>query len=241
MTLDALCVIAKSCGATSIELLSEKDWPVVVKHGLQCAVANGPCSIQKGINRLENHDAIISESERLLPLIAQAGIPNMIIFSGNRAGMNDEEGLENCAVALKRITPIAEANGVTVIMELLNSKVDHKDYQCDRTPWGVALCKRVNSDRFRLLYDIYHMQIMEGDVIRTIQESAPYIAHYHTGGVPGRAEIGSTQELNYPAIARAIAATGYRGYVGQEFMPRGDPKTALTEAIGLCTVTSEVS
>ena len=236
--LDDLCSIAKRCGAQSIELLSEADWPVVQRHGLACAVANGPCSIQKGINRVENHDAIVKEAERLLPLVGQAGIPNMIIFSGNRAGLGDEEGLKNCATALRRITPAADAANVTVIMELLNSKVDHKDYQCDRTPWGVELCKRVDSPRFRLLYDIYHMQIMEGDVIRTIKSYAPYIAHFHTGGVPGRNEIDTTQELYYPAIARAIAATGYGGYIGQEFIPRRDPETSLRQAIDLCTVIS---
>ncbi len=220
----------------SIELLSEPDWAIVQQRGLDCAVANGPCSIQKGINRVENHDAIVQEAERLLPLVGRAGIPNMIIFSGNRAGLSDAEGLENCATALRRIVPAAEAANVTVIMELLNSKVDHKDYQCDRTPWGVELCKRVDSTRFRLLYDIYHMQIMEGDVIRTIKSYAPYIAHYHTGGVPGRNEIDVSQELYYPAIAQAIAATGYTGYIGQEFIPRRDPEDSLRQAVGLCTV-----
>lgn len=234
--LDELCSIATRCGVQSIELLSEPDWAIVQQRGLDCAVANGPCSIQKGINRVENHDAIVQEAERLLPLVGRAGIPNMIIFSGNRAGLSDAEGLENCATALRRIVPAAEAANVTVIMELLNSKVDHKDYQCDRTPWGVELCKRVDSTRFRLLYDIYHMQIMEGDVIRTIKSYAPYIAHYHTGGVPGRNEIDVSQELYYPAIAQAIAATGYTGYIGQEFIPRRDPEDSLRQAVGLCTV-----
>lgn len=236
MKLEDLCVMAKRCGAESIELLSEKDWPVVQSHGLACAVANAPCSIQKGINRKEHHDAIIREGERLLPLVGAAGIPNLIIFSGNRGGMGDEEAWDNCAVALKQLLPAAEASNVTIIMELLNSKVDHKDYHCDRTPWGVELCKRVGSPRFKLLYDIYHMQVDEGDVIRTIRDNAQYIGHYHTAGVPGRNEIDESQELYYPAITRAILDTGYEGYIGQEFMPRRDPETSLRRAIELCQV-----
>jgi hydroxypyruvate isomerase len=223
-------------GIASIELLGEGEWATVEKHGLTCAVANGPTSIGQGFNRIENHDRFIKESERLLPLVAKAGVPQMIVFSGNRAGMSDAEGLDNCVTGLKRLVPIAESHGVTVIMELLNSKVDHKDYMCDRTPWGVELCKRVGSDRFKLLYDIYHMQIMEGDVIRTIRDSAKYIGHYHTGGNPGRAEIDTTQELCYPAIMRAITDSGFTGFVAQEFIPRRDPFTSLREAIAICTV-----
>jgi hydroxypyruvate isomerase len=168
--------------------------------------------------------------------VAAAGIPQMIVFSGNRAGMSDAEGLENCAVGLKRIMPMAERLGVTVIMELLNSKVDHKDYMCDRTAWGVALAKRVGSERFKLLYDVYHMQIMEGDVIRTIRDNFRYIGHYHTGGVPGRHEIDAAQELNYPRIMTTLAELGYTGFVGQEFIPVRDPMTSLREAYTLCTV-----
>ena len=160
----------------------------------------------------------------------------MIVFSGNRDGMSDGEGLENCVRGLKRVTPVAEQLGVTVCMELLNSKVDHRDYMCDHTPWGAELVKRVGSPRFKLLYDIYHMQIMEGDVIRTIQENHQYIGHYHTGGNPGRNEIDATQELQYPAIIRAIKGTGYKGFVGQEFIPKRDPLTSLREAVQLCTV-----
>jgi hydroxypyruvate isomerase len=189
-----------------------------------------------GFNRLNEHDRLVKESERLLPLVAAAGIPNMIVFSGNRAGMSDGEGMENCALGLRRIMPMAEKLGVTVIMELLNSKVDHKDYMCDHTAWGVELCKRVGSERFKLLYDIYHMQIMEGDVIRTIRDNFRYIGHYHTGGVPGRHEIDDAQELNYPRIMTTLAELGYTGFVGQEFIPAREPMVSLREAYTLCNV-----
>jgi hydroxypyruvate isomerase len=197
-------------------------------------VANGPTSIAEGMNRRETHDRIVKEAERLLPLIAKAGIPQMIVLSGNRRGMPDDEGLANCADCLRRIMPAAKAEGVTVVMELLNSKVDHRDYMGDRTPWGIRLCEAVGDDRFRLLYDIYHMQVMEGDVIRTIRDHAAWINHYHTGGVPGRNEIGPTQELFYPAICAAIAGTGFTGFIGQEFIPARDPMDGLRAAIELC-------
>ncbi len=236
MDLADLTKQAKAMGIESIELLSEKQWEIVQANGLTCAVANGPTSITAGLNRIENHDAIVKRSEELLPKIQAAKIPNMIVFSGSRAGLSDEDGLKNCAIGLKRITPIAEAAGVTIIMELLNSKVDHKDYQCDHTAWGAELVKRTESDRFRLLYDIYHMQVMEGDVIHTIGQNQWAIAHYHTGGVPGRAEIDGTQELHYPAICRALKDMGYRGYFAQEFIPRRNPMKSLAEAIRICTV-----
>jgi hydroxypyruvate isomerase len=199
-------------------------------------VANGPTSIGYGWNNPKDHDKFVAGSERLIPLVAAAGIPQMIVFSGNRRGMPDAEGLKNCADGLKRIMPIAEKHGVTVIMELLNSKVDHKDYMCDHTEWGVELCKQVGSDRFKLLYDIYHMQIMEGDVIRTIEKHHQYIGHYHTGGNPGRAEIDETQELNYRRIVQAIVDTGFKGYLGQEFIPRKDAMTSLEAAYKLCRI-----
>jgi hydroxypyruvate isomerase len=221
-------------GYGSVELLSEDEWGVVRDAGLQCAVSNGPTSIVEGMNRRETHDRIVKEAERLLPLVAKAGIPQMIVFSGNRRGMADDEGLANCAECLRRIMPAANAEGVTVIMELLNSKVDHRDYMCDRTPWGVRLAEAVGDDRFRLLYDIYHMQVMEGDVIRTIRDHAKWIGHYHTGGVPGRNEIGTAQELFYPAICAAIAGTGFTGFIGQEFIPALDPMQGLQAAISLC-------
>ncbi len=236
MPLDDLCRNAKDMGLRSVELLGEKQWDTVKRYGLTCAMANGPTTIELGLNRPREHDRFVKESERLLPMIAERGFPSMIVFSGNRAGMGDGEGLENCAKALARIVPIAERHGVTVQMELLNSKVDHQDYQCDRTPWGVELAKRVGSPRFKLLYDIYHMQIMEGDVIRTIRDNAAYLGHFHTGGVPGRNEIDETQELNYHTIMQAIVETGYQGYVGQEFIPKRDPMTSLRQGVKICNV-----
>ena len=236
MPLDVLCRNVAAMGYKSVELLSEREWPVVKQFGLTCAVANGPSTIPVGFNRLDQHDRLVAESERLLPLIAAAGIPQMIVFSGNRAGMSDVQGIVNCAVGLKRITPLAEKLGVTIIMELLNSKVDHKDYMCDHTAWGVELVKRVGSPRFKLLYDVYHMQIMEGDVIRTIRDNHTHIGHYHTGGVPGRNEIDDTQELFYPRIMKALVELGYDGYVAQEFVPARDPMTSLKQAFALCNV-----
>jgi hydroxypyruvate isomerase len=199
-------------------------------------MANGPSAINRGWNRLENHDEFVPAFEQRIREVAEAGFPNVICFSGNREGMDDEQGLENCVVGLRRIMPAAERLGVTVCMELLNSKVNHPDYMCDHTAWGVELVKRVGSDRFKLLYDIYHMQIMEGDVIRTIQDNHEYIAHYHTAGNPGRHELDETQELFYPAIMRAIKETGFQGFVAQEFIPTREPIAALAEAYATCNV-----
>jgi len=234
--LDDLCAKGGDLGLVSVELLSEGDWATTAKHGLTCAVSNGPSGIGDGWNLLADHDKLVKESERLLPLIAAAKIPQMIVFSGNRRGMSDADGMANCEKGLKRITPLAEKLGVTVIMELLNSKRDHQDYMCDHTSWGVELVKRVGSPRFKLLYDIYHMQIMEGDVIKTIQDNIQHINHFHTGGVPGRNEIDDTQELHYPRICRAIIDTGFTGYIAQEFIPKRDPLTSLKQGIQLCTV-----
>ncbi|HRE82262.1 MAG TPA: TIM barrel protein, partial [Opitutaceae bacterium] len=218
-----LAAAAKGLGLDSIELLGPADWPTLKAHGLTCAMASGPGTIEHGFNRRENHEKLVSGFLVRLQECADSGIPSVICFSGNRRGQSDEEGLEICAEGLKKIVGKAEQVGVTVCMELLNSRVNHADYQCDHTAWGVELCKRVGSDRFKLLYDIYHMQIMEGDIIRTIQKNHTYIGHYHTGGNPGRNEIDETQELFYPAIMRAIKATGYTGFVGQEFIPKRDP------------------
>jgi hydroxypyruvate isomerase len=203
-----------------------------------CALANSVPSnpIGRGFNRAEHHDSIVAELEKRLPLVAAAGVPQQIVFSGNRGGLSDAEGLKNCAAGLRRITPLAEKIGVTLVMELLNSKVDHKDYQCDRTPWGVELVKQVGSPRFKLLYDIYHMQIMEGDVIRTITDHMEHIGHFHTAGVPGRREIDGGQELHYPAICRAIADKGFAGYLGQEFIPAREAMASLRESVAICTV-----
>ena len=228
--IDELCREAKRIGLAGIDLLSENEWSEPAKHGLACAVANGPGPIPDGWNRPDLHDKLVAESERLLPLVARAGIPQMIVFSGNRRGMSDGEGIANCAAGLRRIMPTAERFGVTVVMEMLNSKVDHKDYHADRTEWAAQVARGIASARFKLLYDVYHMQIMEGDVVRTIGQYAPFIGHYHTAGVPGRHELDDTQELNYGRIARAIAATSFAGFVAHEFIPTRDPFVKLAEA-----------
>jgi hydroxypyruvate isomerase len=200
-------------------------------------VSGVPGGITSGFNRLENHDKIVKFFEDTTPLVAAAGFPNIICFSGNRDGMSDGEGLENCAIGLKRIAPIAEKNKVTVCMELLNSKRNHKDYMCDHTAWGVELVKRVGSERFKLLYDIFHMQIMDGDLVDSIRENHQYIGHYHTGGVPGRGEIDDTQEINYPVVMAAILKTGFKGFVAQEFIPkRPDPIASLRQGVQICDV-----
>jgi hydroxypyruvate isomerase len=237
MPLEDLCREAARLGLASVELLSEDEWDVPGRFGLTCAVANGPGGITRGWNRTDLHDGLVARSEDLLPKVAAAGLPQMIVFSGNREpGLSDDAGLAACAAGLRRIMPLAEELGVTVVMELLNSKRDHGGYMCDRTPWGVELVERVGSDRFRLLYDIYHMQIMEGDVIATVLEHLDRIGHFHTGGVPGRREIDDTQELYYPRICRAIADAGFTGYLGQEFIPSRDPMASLAEAVRICTV-----
>ena len=235
--LEDLCVAGKAMGLQSIELLGPEDWPTLRKHGLTCAMASGVDGITYGFNRLEHHDDLIKKFEVNLPKAVDAGLKNYICFSGNRGGMPDEQGLENCAVGLKRLMPLAEKHKITICMELLNSKVNHKDYMCDHTNWGVELVKRVGSEYFKLLYDIYHMQIMEGDVIRTIRENHQYIAHYHTGGVPGRHEIDETQELYYPAVMKAIIQTGFKGHVAQEFQPaRSDVLASLKQGVQICDV-----
>ena len=223
MPIDALCREAKRIGLDGIDLLSENEWSVPAQHGLVCTVANGPGPIADGWNRPDLHDRLVADSERLIPLVAAAGIPQMIVFSGNRRGMSDGEGIANCVAGLKRIVPLAERHGVTLVMEMLNSKVDHRDYHADRTAWAAEVARGLNTPRFKLLYDVYHMQIMEGDVIRTIRQYAPLIGHYHTAGNPGRNELDASQELNYAAIAQAIAATGFTGFVAHEFIPRRAP------------------
>jgi hydroxypyruvate isomerase len=236
MPLEDLAREGKRVGLESVELLDPSEWATVQKHGLTCAMANGVTRIPEGLNRIEHHGVMVPGMIERIGACAEAGLPNVICFSGNRAGMDDELGLENCATALRQIVVEAEKRRVTVCMELLNSKVNHPDYMCDHTAWGVELVKRVGSDRFKLLYDIYHMQIMEGDVIRTIRENHQYIGHYHTGGVPGRHEIDDSQELNYATISRAIKDTGFRGFMAQEFIPVHDPMTSLAAAVALCTV-----
>lgn len=236
--LEELCQAAKNIGLSSIELTGPDEWPVLKKYGLTSAMPNGAgMGIEKGFNDPRYHDELVASYEAIIPKVHNAGLDQIICFSGNRNGLDDEKGIENCAAGLKRLMPVAEKYKVTVVMELLNSKVNHKDYQCDKTPWGAALCEKVGSERFKLLYDIYHMQIMEGDVIATIRKYHPYISHYHTGGVPGRNEIDDTQELNYPAIMKAIVDTGFKGYVAQEFIPRRPDKIAsLKQGVEICDV-----
>lgn len=229
---------AASIGLRSIELLELKDIPAIQKYDLTCAMVSGvPGGITEGLNRAANHNKIVEWFEHAAPQVAAIGCKNIICFSGNRAGISDEQGLDVCAEGLKRVVWICEKHGVTAVMELLNSKVNHPDYMCDHTAWGVQLAKKVGSERFKLLYDIYHMQIMEGDVIATIRKNHEYIAHYHTGGVPGRNEIDDTQELNYPAIMKAILETGYQGFVAQEFIPkRTDALASLRQGVRICDV-----
>jgi hydroxypyruvate isomerase len=238
MSLDELAGHAARIGYRGVDLLGPADWAAVTRHGLVCPLGamGAPVTIDKGLNRVENHAAILGALSRGIDLAAEAQVPNLVCFSGNRAGMSDDEGLLNCARGLAQIAPQAERKGVTLCVELLNSKVDHKDYMCDRTAWGVDLVKKVGSPRVKLLYDIYHMQIMEGDVIQTIRGAIGSIAHFHTAGVPGRHEIDARQELNYPAICRAIVDTGYTGYLAQEFVPTDDPLRALEDAFRICDV-----
>ncbi len=238
VSLEDLCHAGQEMGLQSIELLEVKDFPMLKKHDLLCAMVSGvPGGINDGLNRIENHDKIVEFFEKTLPLVAAAGHPNIICFSGNRRGMDDQKGLENCALGLKRIVGTAEKHKVTICMELLNSKVNHKDYMCDHSVWGVELCKRVGSERFKLLYDIYHMQIMEGDIIATIKQSHQYFGHYHTGGVPGRNEIDETQEIFYPSVMKAIVETGFKGHVAQEFIPkRPDVLASLKQGVTICDV-----
>ena len=245
--LDDLCIAGKEFGLTSVELIAPEDFPTLKKHGLTCAMTTFPTiagpdgrklgTIENAFNRTEHHDLLVQAYEPYINAVADAGFKHLICFSGNRGGMDEETGLANCAAGLKRILPLAEKRGVTLAMELLNSRVNHKDYMCDRTAWGVELCKRIGSERFKLLYDIYHMQIMEGDVIAHIREKNKYFAHYHTGGVPGRHEIDETQELNYPVIMRAIEETGFKGHVAQEFIPaKTDVIASLKAAVAICDI-----
>ena len=237
-----LCQAGKEMGLVALDLLQPADFETVKQHGLVCSLVSNPTidglgGIGKAWNRLEHHDKLVSAYEQRLKVTADAGFERLICFSGNRNGLDDEKGLENCAIGLKRILPVAEKLKITLCMELLNSKRNHKDYQCDHTAWGVELCKRISSEQFKLLYDIFHMQIMDGDICDTIKENHACFGHYHTGGVPGRGEIDETQELNYPRIMQAIVATGYQGYVAQEFNPkRPDALASLRQAVQLCDV-----
>ncbi len=236
--LDELCAGVKKIGFSAIDLVGPADWPTLQKHGIFSSMCNGAeISLTKGWNHTEYHPTLIKSYTEHIDLVAKAGYKNLICFSGNREGMDAETGWKNCVDGLKQIIGQAEKQGVIIHMELLNSKIDHHDQQCDNTKWGIELVKRIGSENFKLLYDIYHMQIDEGDVIRTIQDGHPYFGHYHTGGVPGRHEIDETQELYYPAIMKAIVATGFKDYVAQEFIPAKEDKLkSLKEGVKICDV-----
>jgi hydroxypyruvate isomerase len=236
--LEDLASAGKAMGLKSIELLGVKDWPVIAKHGLTCAIGYATdVGLNKGFNDPSLHEKLLKDYTEVIPKAVDAGLKNLICFSGNANGMSPEQGLENCAKGLEPVNKVAQKYNMTISMELLNSKVNHKDYQCDHTDWGVKLCEKVGSENFKLLYDIYHMQIMEGDVIATIRKNNKYISHYHTGGVPGRHEIDETQELQYPAIMKAIVETGYKGFIGQEFIPAREDKIAsLKQGVQICDV-----
>jgi hydroxypyruvate isomerase len=236
IAIDDLCRQAKEIGLVALDLIDEKDWPVLQKHGLVAAMVSGAGTIPNGWNRTENHEKLEAEMRLNLQKAAAAKLPNVITFSGNRKGMSDDEGKANCIAGLNRVKKHAEEAGVTICLELLNSKVDHKDYMCDHTAWGVDVMKAVGSPRVKLLYDIYHMQIMEGDVIRTIRENIQYIGHFHTGGVPGRHELDGGQELHWRTVAQAIADLKFEGYFAHEFVPARDPMISLKQAFDLCTV-----
>jgi hydroxypyruvate isomerase len=235
--LDQLCAYAAKIGLKGIDLLEAEDYEVPRRHGLVCSMAYaGGGELVSALNRVENHARIEEGFRKYIPLAAKAGVPNVITFSGNRNGMPDDEGAKNTIAGLNRVKKIAEDHGVVICMELLNSKVDHKDYMCDHTAWGVRVVEAVNSDRVKLLYDIYHMQIMEGDLVATIQKNIQWIGHFHTGGVPGRHELDGTQEVQWDGVMRGIAATNFKGYVAHEFVPTKDPLTSLREAVDLCDV-----
>ena len=221
-------------GYAAIDLAPPEYWPLISQHGLALSAVAGHGSIALGLNRADQHERIEQELRAQLALAQRWRIPNLICFSGSRAGQSEAEGLAQTVAGLARVAAAAEAAGVTLVLELLNSKVDHPDYQADHTAWGLEVCRQVGSPRVKLLYDIYHMQIMEGDLIRTVRAAAPHIGHYHTAGNPGRHELDENQEIYYPAVLRAIAATGYTGYLAHEFVPSGDPLRALSATYTAC-------
>jgi hydroxypyruvate isomerase len=233
MPLEDFCAMVKFLGFGAVDLVDQRDWDTVRGHGLAISTANSslrPDFITHGLNNRANHATILAELEAVIPAAAANGIPNVIAMFGNHAGASDEEAIAACAEGLARIAPLAERNGVTVILEMLNSRVDHPNFQGDHTAFGVAVCERVNSERVRLLYDIYHMQIMEGDVIRTITKNIRWLAHFHTAGNPGRHELTPHQELQYGAIAEAIGGAGFTGWLAHEFIPTGEPAAGLAQA-----------
>ncbi len=240
MSFEETCQIAARLGCKGYDLVEPADWPTLKKYGLLPTMypAGPGGTITDALNRRENHERIEKSLREAIDLSASNGVPNVITFSGNRRGMSDAEGADNCVAFLNRVKGYAESRNVTICMELLNSKVNHKDYMCDHATWGVDVMKRVNSPRVKLLYDIYHMQIMDGDIVRTIRENIQWIGHFHTGGNPGRHEIDDTQELNYRFVAQAIADTGFKGYVAHEYSPAQgrDPIKSLDQALEIFDV-----
>ncbi|HMR90145.1 MAG TPA: TIM barrel protein [Saprospiraceae bacterium] len=241
ISLEELCLLVKKIGFSAIDLVGPKDWPLLKKHGIDSSMCNGAeIGLTKGWNDVQYHDTLIKNYTESIELVAKAGYKNLICFSGNRDGKDDETGMNTCVEGLKKIMSLAEKKGVIIQMELFNSKIDHKDYMADKSSWGIELCKRLGSPNFKLLFDIYHMQINEGDIIRSIRDNHQYFGHYHTAGVPGRNEIDDTQELYYPAIMKEILATGYKGYVAQEFITTATTnegkEKALVNAINICDV-----
>jgi hydroxypyruvate isomerase len=241
LSLDDLCKLVQQIGFNAIDLVGPKDWHTLQQYGIDSSMCNGAeLNLVDGFNDPQFHSALVKNYSELIPLVAKNGYKNLILFSGNRRGMDDETGLKNCVAGIQKILPLAEKHGVVLQMELFNSKVNHPDYMCDNTTWGIALCKALQSENFKLLYDIYHMQINEGNIIATIQQNHQYFGHYHTAGVPGRHELTPEQELNYPAIMKAIVATGYKGYVAHEFLNTGktnEQKAAnLMQAVQVCDV-----
>jgi hydroxypyruvate isomerase len=233
--LDEFCKICKKLGMVGVDLINADDWDTVNKHDLVVTMGNSGGGIANGFNNRANHDRLVENLERLIPLAAEKKVPNLICMSGNRAGISDEEGIENCLIGLRRVVPLAERYGVTLNMELLNSLVNHADYHADRTAWGAEIARKLSSERFKLLYDIYHMQIMEGNLIATIREYKDVIGHYHTGGVPGRNDLDEHQEIYHPAVMRAILETGYKGFVAHEFLPKNGLQS-LRNAVIHCDV-----
>jgi hydroxypyruvate isomerase len=233
MPVEQMCQVCVQLGLHGIDFVSPNDWPTLKRYGLICTMVSFGIG---GMNRKQNHEKALATLRKAIDAAAEAGFPNVICMSGNRAGLSDEDGAANCVEGFKQIAAFAEEKKVTVCMELLNSKRNHKDYQCDHTAWGVEVCKKVGSPRVKLLYDIYHMQVQEGDVIATIRENIQYIAHFHTAGVPGRHEIDETQELYYPAVMRAIVDLKFEGYVAHEYGPKADPVESLKKAVAICDV-----
>ena len=238
LSLEDLCANIKKVGVGAIDLIGPTNWEILKKYDIHCSMCNGAeIGIPDGFNDPKFHDQLEKNYTEVIPLVAKAGYKNLIAFSGNRRGMDDETGLKNCEIGIKKVLSLAEKNGVIITMELLNSRVDHKDYMCHKSAWGIELCKRISSENFKLLFDIYHMQIDEGDIIRTIRNNHQYFGHYHTAGNPGRNDLDDKQEIYYPPIMQAIVDSGFKGYVSHEFIPKGEDKiAALGHAVQVCDV-----